>query len=80
MSYDVYFANLTEENKSLLLTLLRLKEEAGMLEQEERALLAQFRGQAPAPSDRKNSAPPAEIPLPEALPIQEPPNQEPEPE
>ena len=46
MSYGVYFADLTEENDSLLLTLLRLKKEEGRLEQGEEELLAQMRGRA----------------------------------
>ena len=47
MAYGVYFANLTEENSALLLTLLRLKKEAGRLEAGEEELLAQMRGQEP---------------------------------
>ena len=32
MAYQIYFADLTEENQALVLTLLRLKEESGRLE------------------------------------------------
>ena len=43
MAYQVYFADLTEENKALVLTLLRLKEESGRLEPGEEGLLAKLR-------------------------------------
>ena len=43
MAYQVYFADLTEENKSLVLSLLRLKEESGKLEPDEEQLLATLR-------------------------------------
>ncbi len=45
MSYHVFFANLTEENRSLMLTLLRLKAEAGKIAPEEDALLSRLREQ-----------------------------------
>ena len=32
MAYQVYFAELSEENKALTMTLLRFKEEAGTIE------------------------------------------------
>ena len=48
VAYQVYFADLTEENQALVLTLLRLKEEAGKLEPGEADLLMQIRGPAPA--------------------------------
>ncbi|MBM3939897.1 MAG: hypothetical protein FJ318_03190 [SAR202 cluster bacterium] len=44
MAYQIYFADLRDENQALLLTLLRLKEEAGRLEPEEAALLSTMRG------------------------------------
>ena len=46
MAYQVYFADLTEENKALILTLLRLKEESGRLEPGEEELLAKMREEA----------------------------------
>ena len=46
MSYQVYFADLTEENRSLQLTLLRLKEEAGRLEPGEEEFLAKLRAES----------------------------------
>ena len=48
MAYQVYFANLSEENKGLSLTLLRLKEEAGEIELDEARLLEELRG-SPTP-------------------------------
>ena len=48
MTYQVYFADLTEENKALILTLLRLKEESGRLEPGEKELLAKMREEAAA--------------------------------
>ena len=48
MSYQVYFADLTEENRTLLLALLRLKEESEKLEPGEGELLFSIRG-GPAP-------------------------------
>ena len=48
MAYQVYFADLTEENRSLVLTLLRLKEESGKLEPGEEELLAKLREEAAA--------------------------------
>ncbi len=44
MSYQVYFADLKEENRSLTLAILSLKEEAGQLELGEAELLTQVRG------------------------------------
>ena len=44
MSYQVYFADLAEENRALVLTLLKLKEEAGELEPDEAELLYKLRG------------------------------------
>ena len=46
MSYQVYFADLTEENQALVLALLRLKEESGKLEPGEEELLAKLRAEA----------------------------------
>ena len=46
MSYQVYFGDLTEENQALILTLLRLKDEAGQLSPDEQVLLVQLRGTA----------------------------------
>ncbi len=57
MSYQVYFGDLTEENQALVLTLLKLKEEAGQLEPGEAELLFSMRGTS-APS----SYPPLEDP------------------
>lgn len=48
MAYQVYFADLSEENKALTLTLLRLKEEAGTIEADEAKLLEELRG-SPTP-------------------------------
>ena len=48
MAYQVYFADLAEENKALTLTLLRLKEEAGTIENNEAKLLEELRG-SPTP-------------------------------
>ena len=59
MAYQVYFSNMTEENQSLLLAVLRLKEEstsiAGWpliqnLETNEKELLMRLRGPIPAGS------------------------------
>ena len=50
MSYQVYFADLTEENKALILTLLRLKAESGRLEPEEREMLTRIRGSESRPA------------------------------
>ena len=46
MAYQVYFGDLTEENRALILTLLRLKEESGRLEPGEAELLTTMRGSA----------------------------------
>lgn len=46
MAYQVYSADLTEENRALVLALLRLKEEAGKLEPGEDELLAKMRSDA----------------------------------
>ena len=48
MAYQVYFANLSEENRGLTMTLLRLKEEAGEMEIGEAGLLEELRG-SPTP-------------------------------
>ncbi len=59
MAYQVYFADLTEENRSLVLTLLRLKEESGKLEPSEEELLAKLREEAAAlPQSPFAEAPP----------------------
>lgn len=47
MSYQVYFADLSEENRALMLALLRLKEEAGTLEPGETDALFKLRGGPP---------------------------------
>ena len=57
MAYQVYFSNLVEENQALVLTLLRLKEEANALEPGEAELLYQLRG-----STTPTPYPPAEEP------------------
>jgi hypothetical protein len=44
MAYQVYFAELAEENKALMLTILKLKEEADALEPGEAELLYTLRG------------------------------------
>jgi hypothetical protein len=44
MSYQVYFANLAEENAALTVALLRLKEETGRLAADEAQLLYTLRG------------------------------------
>jgi len=46
MAYQIYFADLSEENKSLTLTLLRLKAEAGTIEPNEEELLLTLKGPA----------------------------------
>ena len=46
MAYQVYFADLTEENQALIFALLRLKEESGKLEPAEEELLAKIRQEA----------------------------------
>lgn len=65
MPYQIYFADLTEENQALILAVLKLKEESGKLEPEERELLAKLRADAaqlpqsafaelpPAPSEQR---------------------------
>ncbi len=50
MAYQVFFADLAEENRALILTLLRLKDEAGTLEPAEAELLLKLRGPVPAGS------------------------------
>jgi hypothetical protein len=77
MSYDVYFGSLIEENRSLLLTLLRLKEEAHKLEPEETELLARIRGDQ-EPAAESAQAPPRRAPPPppgRRRPAEEPPEQ-----
>jgi uncharacterized membrane protein YgcG len=44
MAYQVYFAELAEENKALMLTILKLKEESDALEPGEAELLYTLRG------------------------------------
>ena len=44
MAYQVYFGTLVEENQALILTLLKLKEEADTLEPNEAELLYSMRG------------------------------------
>jgi len=44
MAYQVYFGTLVEENQALILTLLKLKEEANTLEPNEAELLYSMRG------------------------------------
>ena len=46
MPHQIYFADLTEENQALVLTVLRLKEESGRLEPGEEELLAKMREDA----------------------------------
>lgn len=58
MAYQVYFGDLTEENQAFVLTLLRLKEEAGTIEPNEAELLYTLRG-----SRTPSSYPPPEEPF-----------------
>ena len=62
MAYQVYFGDLTEENRALILTLLRLKEESGRLEPGEAELLTTMRGSAeplpPPPPESPMQQPP----------------------
>ena len=51
MAYQVYFADLTEESRALMLTLLRLKAEGGTLEPGEAELLAQLRSYEGTPPE-----------------------------
>ena len=63
MAYQVYFADLTEENRALVLTLLRLKEESGKLEPGEEELLAKLRAEAALlPQSEFAEAPPPQTP------------------
>ena len=63
MAYQVYFADLTEENQSLVVTLLRLKEESGKLEPSEEELLVKLREEAAAlPQSAFADAPPTPMP------------------
>ncbi len=48
MAYQVYFADLSEENQALTMALLRVKEEAGAIEPDEAKLLEELRG-SPTP-------------------------------
>lgn len=48
MAYQVYFADLTEENQALTMALLRVKEEAETIEPDEAKLLEELRG-SPTP-------------------------------
>ncbi len=51
MSYQIYFADLTEESRALMLTLLHLKAEGGTLESGEAELLAQLRSHEGMPPE-----------------------------
>ncbi len=63
MAYQVYFADLTEENQSLVVTLLRLKEDSGKLEPSEEELLTKLREEAAAlPESAFADAPPTPMP------------------
>ncbi len=63
MAYQVYFADLTEENQSLVLALLRLKEESGKLEPGEEELLTKLREEAAAlPQSAFADEPPPPMP------------------
>ncbi len=62
MAYQVYFADLTEENRALVLTLLRLKEESGRLEPGEEELLAKMREEAALLPQSEFADAPAPIP------------------
>jgi len=58
MAYQVYFADLTEENRGLLLAVLKLKEEAGTLEPGEAPLLYGIRGsETPTPLPPEEQSP-----------------------
>ena len=58
MAYQVYFADLTEENRGLVLAILKLKEEADTLEPGEAELLYELRGsKTPAPIPPEEQAP-----------------------
>ena len=57
MAYQVYFGDLAEENRGLLLAVLKLKEEAGTLEPDEAQVLYAIRG-----SDTPPPLPPEEQP------------------
>ena len=46
MAYQVYFSELAEENQALMLTILKLKEEADALEPGEAEILYALRGSA----------------------------------
>ena len=48
MAYQVYFADLENENRALTMALLRIKEEAGTIEPDEAKLLEELRG-SPTP-------------------------------
>jgi hypothetical protein len=58
MAYQVYFAELAEENKALMLTILKLKEESDALEPGEAELLYTLRGSStptPLPPEEQPS-------------------------
>jgi hypothetical protein len=58
MAYQVYFADLTEENRGLVLAILKLKEEADTLEPGEADVLYELRGsRTPAPIPPEESSP-----------------------
>ena len=65
MAYQVYFADLTEENKALILTLLRLKEESGRLEPGEEELLAKMREEAALVPQSPFTEPESRAPFPQ---------------
>ena len=57
MAYQVYFADLTEENRGLVLAILKLKEEADTLEPGEAEVLYELRGSTtPAPIPPEENA------------------------
>jgi hypothetical protein len=58
MAYQVYFADLTEENRGLVLAILKLKEEADTLEPGEAEVLYELRGsRTPAPIPPEENSP-----------------------
>ena len=57
MAYQLYFADLTEENRGLVLAILKLKEEADTLEPGEAEVLYELRGSTtPAPIPPEENA------------------------
>ena len=58
MAYQVYFGELKEENQALMLTILKLKEEADALEPGEAEMLYALRGSStptPLPPEEQSS-------------------------